>query len=110
MGIRVALLVAFILKGDLQSVKGQGAIGGEGDNDCCPFITVNVGGDNANLNGEYNLKDKKGSKPEDVCINGCVYTQEGSPATDEYCFGEDNMAAGAIVSCPVGILIFITFL
>ena len=111
MGVIVALLVAFTLKEELQIVKGQGPIGGEGGNDCCLFITVNVGGDNTNLNGEYNLKENKGSKPEDVCVNSCVYTKEGSPATTEYCFKEDNIdSADAIVSCPVGISIFITFL
>ena len=109
MGIRLILLVALILNRELQSVKGAAPHWFEGRNDCCPFITVDVGGDNANLTGEYNLKDDKGFKPEDVCINGCIYTKEGSPSTDEYCFKTDNTAV-ADVKCPVGTLVCNTFL
>ena len=82
MGFRVILLVAFILRGERGLISGQGPIGGEGGNDCCPFITVNVGGSNANLNGEYTLIDKEGTKPDIGCINGCIFTKEGSPSTN----------------------------
>ena len=101
MFVRVCLLVVFILNGEQGLIRGQGPIGGEGDNDCCPFISVNVEGSNADLNGEYRLNKKSGSKPEDVCINGCIYTKEGSPSTHEYCFKADNVI-WADVKCPVG--------
>ena len=108
MGVRVILLVAFILRGKRGLISGQGPIGGDEGNDCCPFITVNVGGSHANLNGEYTLIDKAGSKPDVVCINGCIYTKDGSPSTDEYCFRVDSLA-GADVKCPVGFGYFIFF-
>ena len=100
MGIRVILLVVVLLRGERGLIQGQGAVGGEGDDDCCPFITVNVGGSYANLNGDYKLIHNKESKPEEVCINGCIYTKEGSPSTKEYCFKADSLA-GADVKCPV---------
>ena len=80
-------------------VEGQGPIGGEGGTDCCPLITVSVGGQNASLDGEYRLKEKKSSKPDDVCVNGCVFTKEGFPDTDEYCFRADS--SGADLQCSV---------
>ena len=101
MFVRVCLFVVFILNGEQGLIRGQGPIGGEGDNDCCPFISVNVEGSNADLKGDYRLTKKSGSKPEDVCINGCIYTKEGSPSTHEYCFKADN-AIWADVKCPVG--------
>ena len=100
MGIRVILLVAVLLRWERGLIRGQGAVGGEGGSDCCPFITVNVVGSYANLNGDYTLTQHKESKPEEVCINGCIYTKEGSPSTKEYCFKADSLA-GADVKCPV---------
>ena len=103
MGITVFLLLALILRGEKGLITGQGPVGGDDLNDCCPFITVDVGGDNTHLDGDYNLKEKKVDNPEpEVCINGCIYTKDGSSSTAEYCFKTDN-AAGADVKCSVGI-------
>merc|ERR1711872_184061 len=51
---------------------------------CCPSKRVTGMG---NLDDIYTLKDDKGVKPEDVCVDGCVYTRNDplSPS-DEYCF------------------------
>ena len=108
MGIRVILLVVVLLRGERGLIQGQGVVGGEGDDDCCPFITVNVGGSYANLNGDYTLIQNKESKPEEVCINGCIYTKVGSPLTKAFCFKADSSAA-ADVKCPVGIGLFLIF-
>ena len=106
MVVRVCLFVAFILSWDPCNIRGHGLIGGEGGNDCCPFLSVDVEGSNANLKGDYRLKKKSESKPEDVCINGCVYTKDGSHSTNEYCFRADN-AGGADLKCPVRIVLFL---
>ena len=82
--MRVAILVSVLLR---CSVEGQGPLGGAGGSACCPLITVSVGGP---YDGEYKLKEEKSSKPENVCVNGCVYTKEGSPATEKYCFRADD--------------------
>ena len=94
--MRSVLLVSVLLR---WSVEGQGPIGGDGGSACCPLITVSVGGANANFDGEYKLKEEKSSKPDTVCVNGCVYTKEGSPASDEYCFRTDD--SGAQLQCSV---------
>ena len=100
MGVRVILLVAFILRGERGLISGQGPIGGVGDDECCRFITVNVEAPNAELNGEYTYTNKEDDPRDDVCINGCIYNKDGSPSTDEYCFRSDN-AAGADIKCQV---------
>ena len=103
MAIRLILLVSvLILRGERDHIRGEATISEEGGNYCCPFITVKVGGSNANLNGEYKLKVNTGSKPEDICIDGCIYTKEGSPFIKEYCFIADSVA-GADVKCLVNI-------
>ena len=94
--MRVVLLVSVLLR---WSVEGQGPIGGDGGTACCPLITVSVGGLNANYDGEYSLKEEKISRPDAVCVNGCVYTKAGSPASDEYCFRTDD--SGAQLKCSV---------
>ena len=65
MGIRVIILVAFLLRGKRGLVQGQGLVGREGGGNSCPLITVNVGGSYANFSGDYTLTKKK-SKPEEV--------------------------------------------
>ena len=101
MGITVTLwVVLLILPGEKGLIGGQGPIGGEGGNDCCPFVSVNMGAPNEDLDGFYTLKNNQGSKPEEVCINGCVYTKDGSPSTNEYCFKQDDVA-GADIKCQV---------
>jgi hypothetical protein len=100
MGIRLILLVLVnILRGERDLIRGEETTSEEGVSYCCPFITVNVGGSNANLSGEYKLKVNTGFKPEDICIDGCIYTKKGSPFK-EYCF-IDGSGAGADVKCLV---------
>ena len=97
----ISCVALLILLGERGFIRGQGPIGGEDGSDCCPLISVNVGGPHASLAGQYNLKDKQGSKPED-CINGCIYMKHGSPSTDKYCF-KTEQEVGADVQCLVGI-------
>ena len=89
---------AFLVLVILSLATAQGLVGGEDDSDCCSFLSVRVGGDNVILNGDYKLKADRGSKPEAVCINGCIYTREGS--VDEFCFKADSEAE-ADVQCMV---------
>ena len=79
---------------------GQGPIGGDGDSTCCSLISVNARGPNEALSGDYKLKTSQDYRPEPVCVNGCIYTREGSPATQEYCFKTTNEAP-ANVQCQV---------
>ena len=103
MGSRIILLFSFlILRGERDLIRGQGTTSEEGVDYCCPFITVNVGGSNANLSGEYRLKVNTGSKPEEICIDGCIYTKEGSSFMKEFCFVADS-GARADVKCLVDI-------
>ena len=37
---------------------------------------------NTELNGVYLLQGEEEDKPEEICVDGCVYTKDG----DEYCF------------------------
>ena len=100
MGITGILLVSLILGGERILFRGQDTTIGESGSDCCPSISVSVGGSYANLTGDYQYKRDAGSKPEEVCVNGCVYTKVGSPSTDEYCFKSENDAGGD-VQCKV---------
>ena len=100
MGITGILLVALILGGERILFRGQDTYTGEGGNDCCLSIAVILEGSYAHLAGDYQLKEDTGSKPEEVCVNGCIYTKVGSPSTDEYCFKSENDAGGD-VQCKV---------
>ena len=101
MAMRPLLLVALVLTGHHQGIiKGQTAVGGDGGDDCCPSLTVNVKGSDISLNGDYKLKTNQGTKPEKICINGCIYTKEGSSSGVEYCFKLDS-GASADVQCQV---------
>jgi len=42
--------------------------------------------------------DSKPNKPHTACVDGCVYTKEGSPSTDLYCMVNNNMDA-AVFQC-----------
>ena len=97
MGITSILLVSLIIGGERILIRGQDATI---DNDCCLSIAVSVGGAYANLTGDYQYKRDAGSKPEEVCVNGCIYTKAGSPSTEEYCFKYENDAGGN-VQCKV---------
>ena len=63
---------------------------------CCPKMTVTNSVD-PELNGEYLLQGEEEEKPEEICVDGCVYTMGG----DEYCFILTNQGS---VECQVWIL------
>ena len=86
-------------------VHGQGPVGGHGADDCCPFIMVNVGGAYQDLDGEYTLKAKQDLKPDEICLNGCIYSKKDDP--DDFCFRMDEEFL-ADVECPVRIHLSIT--
>ena len=77
-----------------------GPIGGDGSANCCPIITVNADDNNQELSGKYKLKIKQESKPNEVCINGCIYTKQDDPDEYEYCFKMENIYP-AVVKCEV---------
>ena len=81
-------------------VAGQGPVGGEGDNRCCPLLNVTDDG----FAGVYEYKKKEGNKPEPRCINGCIYKKVGvTPSAndeDEYCF-EESTNGGFDTKCEV---------
>ena len=100
MDITSILLVSLIMGGERILIRGDATFGESGD-DCCLSISVSVGGSFANLTGDYQYKRDAGSKPEEVCVNGCVYTKDGLSSTREFCF-KDETVAGANVQCQVG--------
>ena len=108
MDITSILLVSLIIGGERILIRGENPTLGESGNDCCLSIAVSVGGLYDNFTGDYQFKRKEGSKPEEVCINGCVYTKVGEPLTKEFCFKADS-SAGADVKCPVGMGLFLIF-
>ena len=97
MDITSILLVSLIIGGERILIRGQDATI---DNDCCLSIAVSVGGAYANLTGDYQYKRDAGSKPEEVCVNGCIYTKDGLSSTREFCFKGDSVA-GVNVQCQV---------
>ena len=101
MDITSILLVALIMGGERILIRGQDPTLGEGGSACCLSISVSVVGSYADLNGDYQLKRDAVSKPEEVCVNGCVYTKDGSPSIEEYCFKSES-APGGEVQCKVG--------
>ena len=100
MGITGILFVTLIFAGERILFRAQESYIGERGNDCCLSIAVSFEGSYSNLTGDYQLKEDAGSKPEEVCINGCIYTKDGSPSTDEYCFKSENVV-GLDVECKV---------
>ena len=100
MDITGILLVSLIIGGERTLISGQDPTLGEGGNDCCLSISVSLGGSYASLTGDYQLKKDKGSKPEEVCVNGCIYTKDESPFTEEYCFKDENVSGGDVI-CKV---------
>ena len=70
--------------------------------DCCPMKTVrDASGEDSKLNGVYILKTKEDTKPDPVCVDGCIYVKENR----EYCFKEEAGATPTVV-CEVEINIF----
>merc|ERR1712106_542294 len=55
---------------------------------CC--LQKVVSGDPV-LDGSYNLLEERSvetltSEDQALCVDGCIYSKTGSPASDEYCF------------------------
>ena len=63
---------------------------------CCETKTVTGAG---LLDGEYMLNDNLDTKPDPVCLNGCIYTKNGEPE-NEYCFKSSQYVKTSCVSNP----------
>merc|ERR1740131_575610 len=70
------LLVAFYTS----PVLSQSSTAGEF---CCSTQVVTGRGD---LDGTYELLESKNEKPEDICLDGCIYTKVSGSPEDKYCF------------------------
>ena len=71
--------------------------------DCCQTKTVrDAPGQDSHLNGVYTLKTKKDSKPDPVCVDGCVYVK----GNQEFCFKEQAGVTSTVV-CEVAYHIYI---
>ena len=105
MWVTAILLGTLIVQGERGLIRG-----GDDGSGCCPILTVKVGSYNGDLDGEYKLVDKLASTPGEVCINDCIYTKEGSPSSDEFCFMygvlSTDYVAGEDVNCMVQIRLF----
>merc|ERR1711915_368651 len=89
MGYRLLLQSSALIYFTLLSVHSQlGPVGDQATEDCCPSITVSGLETNQDLNGEYILKTKLNSKPDEVCLNGCIYMKKDDK--DEFCFRKDE--------------------
>merc|ERR1711915_989099 len=89
MGYRLLLQSSALIYFTLLSVHSQlGPVGDQATEDCCPSITVSGLETNQDLNGEYILKTKVNSKPDKVCLNGCIYMKKDDK--DEFCFRKDE--------------------
>merc|ERR1712142_673939 len=56
--------------------------------ECCKIKMVQGMGE---LDGAYTLKEEVGEKPEDVCVDGCIYSRLNSTnVDDEYCFKRED--------------------
>ena len=65
--------------------------------DCCQTKTVRgAAEEDSDLNGVYTLKTKEDSKPDPMCMDGCVYVKDHN----EYCFKEHAGITPAVV-CEV---------
>ena len=65
--------------------------------DCCQTKTVRDAREqDSHLNGVYTLKTKEDSKPDPICVDGCVYVKDDK----EYCFKE-QAGASPTISCEV---------
>merc|ERR1712180_502941 len=71
---------------------------------CCQFVVVeDAAGEYIGLNGNYILKvDTAGDLPDPICLDGCVYTKQGAPTEEEYCFREESTSGASVEqnSCP----------
>merc|ERR1711962_1723338 len=71
---------------------------------CCQFVVVeDAAGEYVGLNGNYILKvDTAGDLPDPICLDGCVYSKQGAPTEEEYCFREETTSGASVEqnSCP----------
>merc|ERR1719154_1073604 len=58
---------------------------------CCQVKIVKDSPGNT-LDGTYTFK-KEGTNLDPVCVDGCIYTRDTGPATDEYCFQRSDAGA-----------------
>merc|ERR1711962_1484558 len=65
---------------------------------CCQFVVVeDAAGEYVGLNGNYILKvDTAGDLPDPICLDGCVYTKQGAPTEEEYCFREETTSGANV--------------
>merc|ERR1711962_398895 len=65
---------------------------------CCQFVVVeDAAGEYIGLNGNYILKvDTAGDLPDPICLDGCVYTKQGAPTEEEYCFREETTSGASV--------------
>jgi len=62
--------------------------------ECCPLRVISGMGD---LDDVYSLKKEVSGKPEEVCVDGCVYTRaNASNPGEEYCF-KNEQSSGSLV-------------
>ena len=85
MKVQGLLLVAFILIPAFESQTTPGP--------CCQKKTVT----SSDGQGVYTfLRAVDSSEQNSNCADGCIYTKEGSPSSDEYCFKQVDSGAAAI--------------
>ena len=66
----------------------------------CVKVTV-VSGKGPEMDGKYVLKEMVGEKPNEVCVDGCIYYKDDN-TEEEYCFkAAENLEESAIVQCEV---------
>ena len=65
----------------------------------CVKVTI-VSGKGEEMDGKYILKELVGEKPDEVCVDGCIYFKDEN-REDEYCFKMAESAEAAIVQCEV---------
>merc|ERR1719154_858553 len=58
---------------------------------CCQVKIVKDSPGNT-LDGTYTFK-KEGTNLDPVCVDGCIYTRDTGPTTDEYCFQRSDAGA-----------------
>merc|ERR1719211_709109 len=64
--------------------------------ECCPVRVISGLGD------VYTLKVEVADKPEEICVDGCVYTRSNaSNAGEEYCF-KNQQSEGSLVCQDTG--------
>ena len=66
----------------------------------CVKVTVVSG--KGEMDGKYVLKEHVGEKPNEVCIDGCIYFKDDN-LEDEYCFKTVEEADAAFVQCEVNL-------